>query len=121
MVFVNDRYYVPQKLTLISTWDGDEVSLTRLLWELREARQLPIATTANQLRAAVAPLGAVYGEGLYLTVEAPRAETVRAQLATAGVRVGLTEEGTLRIAPPLDLSAEDVALVIRAVAGVVAR
>ena len=26
--FIGDRYYVPDKLTLVSTWDGDEVSLS---------------------------------------------------------------------------------------------
>ncbi|MCC6622192.1 MAG: aldehyde dehydrogenase family protein [Deltaproteobacteria bacterium] len=106
--FVADRYYVPDKLTLDSTWDGDELSLTRLMWELRIARTLPVAQRASELRKALAPLGEVQGEGLFLTIETSNAELVCRRLAERGVRVGL-EERLLRVAPPLNLTSDDVA------------
>ncbi|MFO0749908.1 MAG: aldehyde dehydrogenase family protein [Myxococcota bacterium] len=105
--FVADKYYVPEKLTLISTWDGDELSLTRLVWELRAARNLPLAVRAEALRKALAPLGEAQGEGLFLTIEHPQAESLQRRLIERGVRLGL-EERQLRVCPPLNITPEDI-------------
>ncbi len=110
--FVSDRYHVAEKLTLISTWDGDELALTRTIWELRCARHLPIAQRASELRRALAPLGEVQGEGLFLTVEHAQAELLARRLFERGVRVGVGvhgEERHLRVVPPLNVSAEEIA------------
>lgn len=108
LVFVNDRYYVEKILTLISTWDGDAVSLTRLLWELRVARHLPVGATAERLARILSGLGQVHGEGLYLSVEARHARGLRARLRAGGVHVGLSDEGQLLVAPSLDLDDDDL-------------
>jgi GNAT superfamily N-acetyltransferase len=50
-VFLSDSLYVPDKLTLISTWAGDEVALTRMLWDTRVARRMPVAQRAARLRS----------------------------------------------------------------------
>lgn len=114
--FVSDRYFVADKLALISTWDGDEVSLTRLIWELRTARTLPIGQRADALRKALTGLtslagggGEVAGEGLYLTVEHPQAEALQRRLFERGFRVGLTETKALRVVPPLNVTADEIA------------
>ncbi|MGM0575715.1 MAG: aldehyde dehydrogenase family protein [Myxococcota bacterium] len=108
LVFLSDRYHVPDKLTLISTWDGDEVSLTRLRWQLRAARRLPVAAVASRLEAILSGLGEVDGEGLYRAVRTPHAERVRRRLAGYGVRVDLTGDGALLVVPPLNLTEADL-------------
>ena len=107
LAFTNDRYYVSDKLTLISTWDGDEVSLTRLCWELRIARASNIAATSQALREALERLGPVEGLGLYLRVTVNEPSVVQAKLHAAGIRVGLRGD-SLVIAPPLNLGATEV-------------
>ena len=112
--FVSDRYWLAKSSS--STWNGDEVSLTRLVWELRTARTLPIGQRSDALRKALTGLtllaggsGEVAGEGLYLTVEHPQAEALQRRLFERGFRVGLTETKALRIVPPLNVTAEDIA------------
>ncbi|MCB9733520.1 MAG: aldehyde dehydrogenase family protein [Deltaproteobacteria bacterium] len=107
--FVSDRYHVAEKLTLISTWAGDEVSLVRLLWELRVLRRLPVAARAAELAAALEPLGgAVSGDGLYRVVTTPNAARIHRQLADRGIAVGLLDEQRLRFAPALNVSREEL-------------
>lgn len=106
--FVGDRHHVDEKLTLISTWSGDEVSLTRLLWELRVARTLPISHRAQALHTAIAPLGPVHGAGLYRTVSTPHAAAIARRLAERGLRVGTLGPDLLRVAPPLNVTLEQI-------------
>ncbi|MFT7581234.1 MAG: succinylglutamate-semialdehyde dehydrogenase, partial [Myxococcota bacterium] len=108
MSFVTKTLHVDAKLTLISTWDGDETSFTRLLWELRQARLLPVAERTRALESTLSVLGPVAGEGLYRTVETPQAEFLARRLADHGVRVGRTEEGALCVAPPLDITIDEI-------------
>src|SRR5207237_6981223 len=46
------RWYVPGPLTLVSTWDGDELSLVRQHHQLRAARGLDIAAAGTALEQA---------------------------------------------------------------------
>lgn len=109
--FVSDRYYVDRKLTLISTWDGDELALTRLVWELRAARQLPITQRAAELRKALQPLGEVHGEGLFLAVEHVQCEVIARRLLERGLKVGLGQgdERGLRVVPALNVTNDEIA------------
>ena len=111
--YVSDKYYVSEKLTLISTWDGDELGLTRLVLELRAARRLPVDELARQLKKALSAHGTVRGEGLFLGLEVPNAESVARRLAERRVRVGLTDDKALRIAPPLNVTREEVAALVQ--------
>lgn len=114
--FVSDRYYVPEKLTLISTWDGDEMALMRLIWELRAARPLPVAPRATELKNALATFGEVTGEGLYLGLtptpragaSEPQVDTIARRLLERQVKVGLTEDRALRFCPPLNLTESEI-------------
>jgi acyl-CoA reductase-like NAD-dependent aldehyde dehydrogenase/4-aminobutyrate aminotransferase-like enzyme/GNAT superfamily N-acetyltransferase len=108
LCYLGNPWYVAEKLTLISTWDGDEASLIRFCWRLRAARALPIARTASRLRELFERLGPVDGEGLMLSVDRPDASELRASLAWEGVRVGLTERGALRLRPPLNLDESEL-------------
>lgn len=116
--FLSNRYHVAEKLTLISTWDGDELALTRLMWELRVARQLPIAQRSDELAAALAPLGDVAGEGLYRTVAHSQADSLARRLMERGVRVGVGGSGQdkhLRVVPALNVSGDEIATLAAAV------
>jgi len=104
LCFVSDALYVPTKLTLISTWDGDELSYARCLWELRAIRDLDIAGAGERLGAILARLGDVGGEGLYRSVQVEDADGMVAALAEHRVRVGKTESGALLFSPALDIS-----------------
>ncbi len=112
--FVSDSYHVPEKLTLISTWDGDELGLQRLMIELRAARRLPIEAMGRALRDALAAFGPVRGEGLYLALETPQAEMLARRLESRRIRVGLTEDRQLRICPPLNVTREEIAQLAQA-------
>src|SRR5262249_62377824 len=47
------RWFVPGPLTLVSTWDGDELSLIRQHHQLRAARRLDVAGAAAALDQAL--------------------------------------------------------------------
>ena len=106
LAFMSEETWVPNKLTLISTWDGDEVSLTRLAWTLRATRRLPIAERADQLAQILSSIGEVSGEGLYRVVECDDAEDWQRDLLKAGFRVDSAGAQALRFAPALNVSAE---------------
>jgi len=110
LAFVCDRYDVGDEAPLISVLDGDELALTRLMWELRAARHLPIAQRATELRRALQPLGEVQGEGLFLAVEHPQAEVIARRLLERGIKVGsgASEERALRFIPALNLTSDEV-------------
>jgi 4-aminobutyrate aminotransferase-like enzyme len=104
LVFLSDALYVPAKLTLISTWDGDGVGFHKLLWELRALRQMPLASRGRRLGQILEQLGEVEGEGLYRTVHADDPDGLIEALRRRGVRVGQTDEGALRFCPSLDIT-----------------
>ncbi len=111
-VFSNDRTFVPKPLTLISTWDGDELSAARLLRAMYVARGLDAAERATALDAALERAGAeAAGAGLYrvLTLEAERADAVAARLAEAGIALHRPTPTALVVAPPLTVTDESLA------------
>lgn len=115
MAFLSDDWYVPEGLVLISTWDGDELSLLRLTWELRAARSLPIAATSAALRAQLERLGPVTGEGLYLAVRTPQAGRLLRDMAARDIFFEQTAQGALLCAPPLNLTQDDIAVLAAAI------
>ena len=118
-IFVGDRYYVDKPLTLISTWDGEELSAIRAHEHLRAARRLtttPAAIDAldRLLRGVVLPRlpGArLGGRGLYRTVTCADPQTAIAlhQIGERqGFLLGRGLPGVIVFAPPLDISAEAI-------------
>jgi len=113
-IFVGDRYYIDTPLTLISTWDGDELSVIRTHEHLRAARRLEtMGEAAAALRGLMQELFVdrfpdvtLGGAGLYQTVRFKTPETADAIAQVTshmGVYFGSGLPGTLIVAPPLDV------------------
>jgi acetylornithine/succinyldiaminopimelate/putrescine aminotransferase/ribosomal protein S18 acetylase RimI-like enzyme len=96
------KWYVPGPLTLVSTWDGDELSLVRQHHYLRAARRLDIAGASAALDRALAGVRSA-GLGAYRVIDAgDRAAQLAAQLAERGIAVRRFLGGRLGVAPALD-------------------
>ena len=113
-VHVSDRYYVPKPLTMVSTWDGDELSLVRThhrLRTLRELHSIGIGEVIEGLQSALDPLGVdVFGVGAMRVahVGAKAAPLAKALLAR-GHRVSAFPNGVVLFAPALDIESEGMA------------
>jgi len=95
------RWFVPTPLTLVSTWDGDELSLVRQHHQLRAARTIDVAKESAGLDEALAALGlTARGVGAYRVVDGSR--QLADSLAEHGIRVRQFPNGKLGIIPALD-------------------
>jgi 4-aminobutyrate aminotransferase-like enzyme len=95
-------WFIGSPLTLVSTWDGDELSLVRQHHYLRAARHLDIAAASAALDQACAPLPSA-GLGAYRVIDAgARAQPIAAALADRGIAVRRFPNGKLGIIPALD-------------------
>lgn len=112
-IFIDSRWWVGTPLQLISTWDGDELSMIRTHEHLRAAHRLQLDPAIDALddlvneaadRFALARVG---GLGLYRTLsfgEAARADAVRERARASGLLLGRGLPDTLLLVPPLDIS-----------------
>ncbi len=115
-VHVTGEFHVPTPLTMVSTWDGDELSLLRAHHRLRAAREahrVGLDELEGALDAAFAPLRNdgvdVRGRGLLRVADlGESAADLAARLRRAGHRVGLSPGGALVVAPPLDVELEAI-------------
>jgi RHH-type proline utilization regulon transcriptional repressor/proline dehydrogenase/delta 1-pyrroline-5-carboxylate dehydrogenase len=95
-------------LALVSTWDGDELSLLRNYHQLRAARRLDVVDGAAALERALAA-GPVehHGLGLYRVLHAgAAADALHAHCAAHGVVLRRFPGGRLGVVPGLDQAAE---------------
>jgi len=106
-VHTTTAYRVAKAFTLVSTWDGDELSLIQMHHQLRAARHLDVSAASEALDAALASVTA-HGRGLYRVIDAgDDADAVAAKLASAGIRVTRFPGGRLGVIPALDRAAHD--------------
>ncbi len=110
-VHVTTPLHVAKPLTLVSTWDGDELSLIQMHHQLRAARNVDVAAATSALDAALKPAEeaglTVHGAGLYRVLDAgDRADAIAARLSAEGVRVRTYPGGRLAIVPSLDRAAD---------------
>lgn len=98
----SSRWFVPGPLTLVSTWDGDELSLLRKHHHARAARHIDVAGQSRTLEEALRSLrGArVFGAGAYRVVDGP--PELADSLAQHGIAVRRFPNGKLGIIPALD-------------------
>jgi hypothetical protein len=95
---------------LISTWDGDELSLIRAHEHLRVGHRLVLDSTIAALddlvHEAAARLGAgvrIGGLGLYRTLSFPDAARVHDKCRAGGLLLGRGLPDTLTLVPALDI------------------
>jgi 4-aminobutyrate aminotransferase-like enzyme len=99
---VATRWFVSTPLTLVSTWDGDELSLVRQHHQLRAARRYDLAPGIAALDAALAPVQSA-GFGAYRVINAgDRAAALADHLADRGLRARRFPGGKLGIIPAID-------------------
>jgi len=93
------RWFVPGPLTLVSTWDGDELPLVRQQHQLRAARHIDVARESERLARALASKSA-RGVGGYWVMDG--GTQLAAELAGDGIRVRELPNGKLAVIPALD-------------------
>ncbi len=104
---VTPALFVKKPLQMVSTWDGDELSLVRHHHQLRSLRKLDLSAGIAALDAAMAVAESkglrASGLGAYRVIDAgERAESITAKLAEHGVFVRRFVNGCLAVAPPMD-------------------
>ena len=93
------RWFVATPLTLVSTWDGDELSLVRQHHQLRAARHIDVAAASRALDEVLAKTRA-NGLGAYRVIDA--SAELAESLAHHGIAVRTFPSGKLGIIPALD-------------------
>ncbi|MGE0870644.1 MAG: aldehyde dehydrogenase family protein [Kofleriaceae bacterium] len=96
------KWFIGTPLTLVSTWDGDELSLVRQHHQLRAARSLDIARASASLDTALSGVSSA-GLGAYRVISAgARADALAEALDDRGIAVRRFPGGRLGVIPPLD-------------------
>ena len=109
-VFVDDQHYVSKPLQLISTWDGDEISIVRTHHHLLEARHLlkdGRGAAFHRLLDDVKLPGRRKGAGLWQVLDVGdemKADAVRKGALRRGLRLGRGLPGHVVLAPPLGVT-----------------
>jgi acyl-CoA reductase-like NAD-dependent aldehyde dehydrogenase/4-aminobutyrate aminotransferase-like enzyme len=117
-IHTSARFFVESPLTMVSTWDGDELSIVRQHHELRALRRYDLASGARALDQALARLAdkgvRSDGLGLYRVIDAgPRAGQMVEILRGRGLVLRRFANDHLAVAPAVD-QAEAVARAIAA-------
>lgn len=113
-IFVDDAFYVAKPLTLISTWDGDEVCAHRARAALLQA-QTTLADGipqrfAEKVSAVAKDAGVdVTGKGMWQVLHVgDKANDIVDKLKAKGLHVQAGAPGTVRLTPPLDVTVDDI-------------
>ncbi|MCA9605162.1 MAG: aldehyde dehydrogenase family protein, partial [Myxococcales bacterium] len=102
-VHTTTKYHVAAPFTLVSTWDGDELSLIQMHHQLRAARHVDVAAASAALDDALASVES-RGLGLYRVIASGADADA---LARQGIRVRRFANGMLGVAPALDSALAD--------------
>ena len=119
-VFVGDKYWVDKPLTLISTWDGDELCVIRTHEALRATWRLDLAPAIAALNGLIEEVakrlaGCAGGRGLFRTLALPDglADAFGEALAREGVTAKRGLPSVWTFCPPLDITAEEIDTQVR--------
>ncbi|MFK7985215.1 MAG: aldehyde dehydrogenase family protein [Sandaracinaceae bacterium] len=108
-VHTDAAYQIDKAFTLVSTWDGDELSLVQAHHQLRAARSIDVASASAALDEALSTVSS-RGLGLYRVIQAgDDADRIASGLLADGIRVARFPAGHLGVAPPLDTALEHAA------------
>lgn len=103
-IHTSSRWFISTPLALVSTWDGDELSLIRQHHQLRAARHLDVEAGSAALERALSPYKS-FGLGAYRVIDAGDASSARVladKFLQRGIRVRRFPNGRLGIIPALD-------------------
>jgi hypothetical protein len=109
-VFVDDTYFVEKPLTLISTWDGDDISIARAYHHLVAATKInrdSIQQFDRELKALLAPEHH-RGQGTWHAIKLAKTNATKAQefAKGRGILFGAGFDDWLMVCPRSDFSAE---------------
>ncbi len=114
---VASRWFIATPLALVSTWDGDELSLVRNHHQLRAARHIDVAAGSAALDEALRGVTAA-GLGLYRVIDAGTdADRLWTHCRDHGVVLRRFPGGRLGVVPTLDEAVAVAARLGRALAG----
>lgn len=108
-IFTRPNVFVSKPLTFISTWDGDELSATRLLWQFYITHRIELNSIAEWLTTllhASFEADTIGGTGLYRTVTSDQAHDIQVALKAQGIQVQV-HGNQLCFAPPLTLTNDE--------------
>jgi len=118
-IFVDDKYYVAKPLTLISTWDGDEISILRSYEHILEAQVQLQNKTAQRFEQKLQQEKWPFercGQGLWHGFEMPNSKHAQKVIERAhkiGLRVTSGFNSQLLICPPIDIHTNEMDLGIQ--------
>ncbi|MEI6805944.1 MAG: aminotransferase class III-fold pyridoxal phosphate-dependent enzyme, partial [Myxococcaceae bacterium] len=102
-IFVDDTHYASKPLTLISTWDGDEISMRRNYRHILVAREALKQKTALYFDNECKKLGST-GKGFWQAFEIQHPE----RLADAGLLASKGFDNKVILNPPIHSTREEI-------------
>ena len=98
----HSRWFISSPLTLVSTWDGDELSLIRQHHQLRAARHLDVGAGSEALDEALSGVKSA-GLGAYRVLDlGDTSAAVADALVDRGIALRRFPNGKLGVIPALD-------------------
>ena len=112
-IHLKSDYFVPNPLTMVSTWDGDELSMIRAQHNLMATRKIHRSKPAkvlDTLASRLSDLGyTTYGQGFYRVIHLEQSPWgVREKLKASGLIARAFPNGTIALIPPLDITEEEM-------------
>lgn len=107
-IFVDENYFVEKPLTLISTWDGDELSIARAYHHLYAAhnQETHVIKQFEQAMAELFESSMHRGQGCWHALKLPSIDAVRAQAfaKSQGIALGIGFDDWLMVCARPDFS-----------------
>lgn len=120
-VFTNDKYYVAKPLTLISTWDGDELSIARSYHNLHYGHYLN-TSGIKSFEESMLKISGIFGQGCVFGLKFNDTEKLEKAITLGqqrGVLFGRGFDKTMMIMAKPDFNGEQFEQVLKAVKEIV--
>ena len=113
-ILVDDKYFVSKPLTLISTWDGDDISMLRSYYKLLYASNLNCKNDFCSMLKQKLPSYKIDGVGKWTSIQLSSEQTQKVIKHAYEHKILLAKgfDSRLMICPPLDLTLEQDKFII---------